>query len=489
MVSSVMESLQKYTSASTVWSDAEKQEVRKLCEVGKSFLRQKLVALVKQAKGAPTLLSYSCDGTPLTTKQRFRSQLGEKAGRRVGGASQEFLVQQALVRFVDGKGVAHTGVAFRDTLPLTEGKSAWAIFAAAVDFLPTLREMGCASIAIQHVSFDRALHAPLSRRFQQHHALVNQRQGSPPDGATGEVGWRGRELQSMLQWDASTPCSAHDAHNALKWALLQDFSDPDLLKDTHISIESLRNSYGMLSQYMAAWLGKTILFVDEPLAGEVLYDLYTLLGVEADSADALVEMVLEGRLQVSRAWGDRADLCEKLSGALLHLWRFSRFTASRWVTVGAACRALTLGLLTGLGSLVHAIVSDPSASKFHIGGFARIHGRVTAFVVKVGVVAYIPETFLAELLEDDRLVARLDPLGRALDEELSWVMRIKPAVWGLLGGGVEVRARDSSLRLHRRWPHRALLHLQQGAVPREEVSLVLGPGRCHREPGPPGSEG
>ena len=46
------------------------------------------------------LLSYSSDGTPVTTKKRYRLKTG--MGQQVhseGGASKEYLVQQAFIRY------------------------------------------------------------------------------------------------------------------------------------------------------------------------------------------------------------------------------------------------------------------------------------------------------------------------------------------------------------------------------------------------------
>ena len=50
--------------------------------------------------------------------------------QREGGASHEFLVQQALLKYVSASGVGVVAPVLRDPLPLTEGKSDWAIFMA-----------------------------------------------------------------------------------------------------------------------------------------------------------------------------------------------------------------------------------------------------------------------------------------------------------------------------------------------------------------------
>ena len=57
----------------------------------------------------------------------------------------------------------------RDPLPLTEGKSANALFAAALDFHKTARQLGHVGISISHYSFDRLAFKALSKRFKQYH--------------------------------------------------------------------------------------------------------------------------------------------------------------------------------------------------------------------------------------------------------------------------------------------------------------------------------
>ena len=44
------------------------------------------------------------------------------------------------------------------------------------------------------------------------------------------------------------------------------------------------------------------------------------------------------------------DLLETLAATVTAAWRFRQFTESRWLTVGTSCRAMVLGVLTGLDS-------------------------------------------------------------------------------------------------------------------------------------------
>lgn len=135
-----------------------------------------------------------------------------------------------------------------------------------------------------------------------------------------------------------------------------------LTKDIYIAIESLRNSYDLLYEHMGAWLSENVRFVDDPASPEDLMDMWNALGVKPEWVDLLVSLRLlwrRGRLEVHSARVEEANLFEDISGALLYLWKFVKFSENRWCTVGYACRAATCALLTGIHSLVERLVLDP----------------------------------------------------------------------------------------------------------------------------------
>eukprot|EP00972_Heterocapsa_arctica_P050325 7400110-Heterocapsa_arctica.AAC.1 len=61
---------------------------------------------------------------------------------------------------------------------------------------------------------------------------------------------------------------------------------------------------------------------------------------------------------------------------MLYLFKFRKFTDSRWCTAGAACKALVAGLAVGLGGLVDLIRQDPTTSDWHMKGFSRLSAAV-----------------------------------------------------------------------------------------------------------------
>ena len=65
---------------------------------------------------------------------------------------------------------------------------------------------------------------------------------------------------------------------------------PELLKDLHIAIASIRNGFAELHNHLGQWLHISVEFVHEPAGSEVdLFLFWTLLGVEPDIAQQLAE--------------------------------------------------------------------------------------------------------------------------------------------------------------------------------------------------------
>ena len=169
------------------------QDLRRICrlaEVCKAFLKQRAMDLIATAAGSPVLAHYSCDGTPLSTKVKLKggSPQGFSATAE-GRQTDEFLVQHCFYRSADALGRTSTTVLLRDPLPLTEGKTGVAVFAAGVQFAQTVRQHGHTGISVAHYAFDRALYSVLQKLFKQHYELLAPRFSAPAEGRTARR-WR-----------------------------------------------------------------------------------------------------------------------------------------------------------------------------------------------------------------------------------------------------------------------------------------------------------
>jgi hypothetical protein len=228
----------------------EKSDLRhlaRLCESGMHFLKMKARQLVAAARGAPVLISYSSDGTPLSTKKRTTAKSSSDVAQvRYSRTTEEFLVQHAFVRYIDAKGEHHSTVVLKDPIPLTNGKSAWALYACATDFIETARVMGHTGISVCHYAFDRAAYSALARHMKHRHQLAASVARVSTSSSSANVSFR---LLELTEWVVSTPCGLHDTHNSLKWSLHARTANTEVLKDCFLVIESLRNSANLLHRH------------------------------------------------------------------------------------------------------------------------------------------------------------------------------------------------------------------------------------------------
>ena len=240
-------------------------------------------------------------------------------------------------------------------------------------------------------------------------------------------------MAELCDWPVSTACANHDAQNALKWSLLGVCSEPQVLKQLLISIESLRNSYDLLHRHLQGFIVQRLSFVpDDPQLLQVRYQFWVTVGFEADVADQMADLGLEyveGRLRVSQRHEGRDDLIETISSLLLYTFRFQKFSDSRWCSIGLSCRTLVASLCLGLADLVVNVRADKHASDYYIHGFQQLTATAKQYAVVATMVAHVADSFLLELLEDDRVAARVDELEAALDDEIDWLHRVPEFTW------------------------------------------------------------
>ena len=409
----------------------------RLCESGKELLISKAHELVSEAGGRPVLFHYSADGTPLATRQRVVAEVGRE--RRVsmqGRATEEYLVQHAFYRHIGLDEKSRTAVVLRDPLPLTNGKGVLACFSAALAYIVHPRDMGHHGICISHYTFDRALYTGMEKLFRKHHAHMN----SLGQGAARNPH---KTLQPLLDWVLSCGCALHDTQNALKWSMFQQFCDSEAMADIYIVMQSVINSSGLVLGHMGTWLQSVLVFSGEeelePV--EVMQELWTTLGCDPELTEALAsELRLcwrDGRLRVAASLLEKGNVMDKVSGALLALWKFRTFSTSRWCSLGTPCRTFVAGLLTGLDSMVSHIRQDPASSDFHIHGYERLSPQKREFLVVAGLASYVPEAFLLELLEDSRIPMRLAAFQDCLQHEIQFLSKISLPAWSMLANVCE----------------------------------------------------
>eukprot|EP00974_Lingulodinium_polyedra_P017600 1708100-Lingulodinium_polyedra.AAC.1 len=173
--------------------------------------------------------------------------------------------------------------------------------------------------------------------------------------------------------------------------------------------------------------------------------LWDALGLKEEVATLLSQVLevefLDGRLYISEDCEEINDLVSMIQTTFLSAWKFTKFTESRWLTVGTSARSLVCGFLLGLQDLINEISSDPQHSLFYLNGFKRMVADRRQFMVMAAIVSWVPESVLAELLEDHRVALVYDDLWMALATNMKWLVTLPKHLWVTLASITEV---DSS---------------------------------------------
>lgn len=414
--------------ASRVLDHQEVAMVERICEAGKRFLRERADALVRRAQGMPVLRCYSSDATPGTSEERIRmaSTLDDFAiADRRGKSTKDFLMQCAFYKTFTSAGVSLRTPVFRDGRPLSAGKSVWNLFNSMLDFGGSLAEYNHTGISLEFFCADRGCYDCMDTRCRQYYATtVPKVTADMPD------------ISILKQWYLSAACALHDGQNSLKSSLYLYMNDTILMREVHVIIASLRNSYEELAGHIGGWLNEVLLFDDiDDYPEQEWSSFWVALGTAPQFVDIILKLRLawvDGRLRISRSFEDSTTAMADISMIVLAMLQFENFSDSRWLGAGPACRCLLRALMVGLESLVRFVRKDRFVSEWYIGGFDKLNIRSRTFIAVASVVSFIPEAMQTELLEDPRIPMRVEALERLVREEAAWVMNLPEFFWATL---------------------------------------------------------
>ena len=250
-----------------------------------------------------------------------------------------------------------------------------------------------------------------------------------------------------MEWHCAVGCSAHDAHNALRWAHASVFNDTSLLEDVYVGVLALQQSFYNAVDVLGTWLLQVLapMTADSLPSSSELYVLWCAMNVDEALAQSIADMGLlwrEGRLLIDESILVQDDWLETLSAYLLALWRFTKFTHSRWVTVGTSCRGLCRALLTGYMDLVRFMRDRGTIREYTWHGCQNLELRALRCVVALSLAAYIPEEFLRSVLADSRVARTQEELAGTLQNEFHFLDFLPAGTWQLLASSVSMAAHD-----------------------------------------------
>ena len=430
---SVVSLVKRLASSTFAFGKDETLKLLKLAEAAKDLLRELAVELVGgPGHHQPVLVQYSADTTPVVTRKHLHASCGNLSVRRSVKSTDEFLVHQVFLTTLTDAGARKHALVYPDPIALKHGKK-----------MPAL-----ASVALQCPAIGLTLPRPdrVQIRHQVHDRAVGLQMVCALSGFWCLQSVESREPQAhapapgcsnLFQWHTYVGCAAHDCHNALKWAHQSLFADAALLEAVYVAISAIRSSYYTCTDVLGSWLQQCLQPTDTNSLPdeEDLYMLWCVLGTESGLARTLAALRLlwrGGRLLIKEDVVQRKTFLEEVSTALLSLWRFPAFTASRWCTMGASCRCLAAGLLTGYGHLLQHMRNAGVVGDYVWNGFQRLDQRAIEFVFVLGPSAYLSETFLAQVLHDPRVACTQGKLRSGIEDEFAFLEFLPRKIWAFL---------------------------------------------------------
>ena len=447
----IVEEVLKFGKASASCTASERIQIFRVVEELKSFLQADLDDLIEEHPSAPVLLQFSTDCTPIKTRQYYShdSLAGKK--RASAATRTELIVMQLFASMDTGSPTNLERLVFPDPLKLEHGKTMTALTACCQKFLSTVGAYSSPeSVTIMHQIHDRGV----TKRFRQ--AIASHHQKLALEGASSSSLVSTRHQSQLIYLDAG--CALHDSHNALKWVWETLFAgNEDVLKSLHIGLACYRSAIPSAIEVLSGWLCDHLLPlpIDKCKPAEQLRSYYSALGAEASSLDLLSgDMRLwrepdSQKLHICETYMQNADAVTALSACLQSLWKFPNFCSSRWLTIGVSLRIYALGLSTGWPS-IYALLRRRKNVSDYAGGYADKLGKAEAnFAIVVGLVSWVPETLMSELLEDSRILRHYHQHKESIAEEVSYLEGLDASVWVNLSARTSLspaRVRDLTLR-------------------------------------------
>ena len=165
-------------------------------------------------------------------------------------------------------------------------------------------------------------------------------------------------------------------------------------------------------------------FADDDEADEEVYQFWIALGASGEWTEKLVECNprwVGCELLVRCQMRGKSDWLERLCRIMWYFPKFSKFSDSRWCSLGKSCRTLVCGWIVGLDQFVAWLLKTKSVSEHYLGGYGRINLQLKRFCVVTALAGYVPDSFLALLMEDDRVCLHLESFKSVMQEELGFL--------------------------------------------------------------------
>ena len=416
-------------STSRVWIKVDATLGTRLAYALQTFLSQKLHRTLEHSPDLASLISYQSDTTSFLTRVCFSCEFGGASLRREGKELTEFRIERLYVLTLHPTDDC-SAILLTAPRMMSAGKKNWNLFTAASDILPVGR-CTARGIVVVHAAFDRAVNDGVSKMLE---ALEDVRYlDFMKRDPFVETGWG-----VLLQWYVNTPCPYHDCHGGFRKAL-EPYASKEDVKDLHISIESLRNSFSMIAREIPKFSRLHVQFANLSAVG--VADFWARLGITPDQLHllVLVNPCWTGTvLLVSTDLQCLPDPLGVVQNAILLVLKLSRFSESRFLGAGMSNRALQGAYAIGVWKIVELAREVPSNSEYYIHGFDKLTPVVRKMSCIACLVSYVPEKVLGLINKDERIMKNIDDVERALHEAIEYVVATLTSTWERLADMIAI---------------------------------------------------
>lgn len=393
-----------------------------MCEASKIWLRQRALQLVASKYDEPLLVQSSADCTPVKTMSIYTKSCDEMSVRRHGRRTAEYLVQRVFVMGLDRRPFP----VFREPMEMAN-KTASAHMQAHMELFPNAREVGHRGLLVEHRVYDRAIMSALKKLWDRWAAAHRHFQEINEGEAQAHKLW-------LFHWRSIVGCFSHDCHGGLRWGCFRHLADKQTVKDAYISVESLRNGFDVLAKNMKPWIKAHLTVQDSSMSREERCELWSMLGLGGEWLDAILDLELrfeDDRLKIGRG-AVRDGVASRIESVILRIYKFEKFSDSRWVTLGGTGRSVIGGMIVGLRSLVEFCIADPSSSSYYIAGFRRATTPILKLFAVVAMSSFVADGALKLVLKDGRLPRILGEVDHELVSEFRYVSGMSCPVWSVV---------------------------------------------------------
>ena len=158
---------------------------------------------------------------------------------RFGKVCHEYPIQRCFLT-----GLCDTSVGLFQKPLILERKRAFDHFVAKRQLSNHPREYGHTGLVVSFQKYDRAIRSAMRKLSRKHQAAVDEKNRETMEAGHWYLLW-------LKAWGEIEACFAHDLAGGLRHAILQSMQDKELLKRSFLVVESCRNGYNLLME----WLG------------------------------------------------------------------------------------------------------------------------------------------------------------------------------------------------------------------------------------------